>query len=93
MGVDPSKRSSLCGELGSRLMIDEWGYPDIGIAICDCPSAGHDMIFLDYRRCGPEGEPEVVHIDQEDDFAITFLAGDFEGFIRGLGKEVDDPYE
>ena len=29
------------------------------MAICDCPSAGHDMIFLDYRACGPQGEPAV----------------------------------
>ncbi|MDR3354580.1 MAG: SMI1/KNR4 family protein [Synergistaceae bacterium] len=87
MGVDPAKQMSLCGELGSRYMIGEWGYPDIGVAVCDCPSAGHDMIFLDYRRCGPEGEPEVIHIDQECDYAITYLAGDFESFILGLRQD------
>ena len=65
MGVDKDKIYSLCGQLGSRFMIEEWGYPDIGVAICDCPSAGHDMIFLDYRECGPQGEPKVVHVDQE----------------------------
>jgi hypothetical protein len=74
-------------------MIEEWGYPDIGVAVCDCPSAGHDMIFLDYRRCGPEGEPEVVHIDQEGDYRITYLAGDFETFIIGLSKEEDEDSE
>ena len=86
-GVDPSKAYSLTGELGSKFMIEEWGYPDIGIAICDCPSAGHDMIFLDYRDCGPDGEPEVVHIDQEGDYEITYVADDFESFIRGLVSE------
>jgi tetratricopeptide (TPR) repeat protein len=91
LGVDPSKRESLLGEFGSRFMIEEWGYPDIGVAVCDCPSAGHDMIFLDYRGCGPEGEPEVVHIDQEVDFEITYMAHDFESFILGLGKETDEP--
>lgn len=75
---------ALCGEIGSQFMIDEWGYPAIGVAICDCPSAGHDMVFLDYRECGPLGEPKVVHIDQESDFKITPLADNFEDFIRGL---------
>ena len=70
-------------------MIEEWGYPDIGIAICDCPSAGHDMVFLDYRECGPHGEPGVVHIDQEDDYLITPLADTFEEFVRGLVDEED----
>jgi hypothetical protein len=47
-------------------------------------SAGHDMIFLDYSDCGPEGEPCVVHIDQESDYEITYLADDFASFVRGL---------
>lgn len=90
MGVDRSKSNSLCGSTGSRFMIDEWQYPDIGIAVCDCPSAGHDMIFLDYRECGPKGEPKVVHIDNEIDNKITFLADNFEAFIRGLTNFDDD---
>ena len=48
MGIDKDKPYSLCGEMGSRFWIEEWGYPNIGIAICTTPSAGHDMIFLDY---------------------------------------------
>ena len=84
MGIGREKAYSLGGDFGSRFWIETWGYPDIGIAICNCPSAGHDMVFLDYRACGPEGEPAVVHIDQEDDYRITPLADDFEGFICGL---------
>lgn len=86
-GIGRKKSCSLCGELGSQFMIDEWGYPTIGVAICDCPSAGHDMIFLDYRACGPQGEPAVVHVDQENDYKITHLADSFEEFIRGLEHE------
>jgi hypothetical protein len=72
---------SLCGTAGSAFWVDEWGYPDIGVYIADCPSAGHDMIALDYRA---PGEPTVVHVDEEWDYAITTLAPDFETFLTGL---------
>lgn len=72
---------SLCGELGSAFWIREWGYPDIGIYFADCPSAGHDMIALDYRSAG---EPRVVHVDQEVGYRITPLAPDFAIFLDGL---------
>ena len=68
-------------------MQEEWGYPEIGICVCNCPSAGHDMIMLDYRKSGNDGEPEVVHVDQERDYRITFLAKNFEEFTRGLVNE------
>ncbi|MDG1471549.1 MAG: SMI1/KNR4 family protein [Ascidiaceihabitans sp.] len=87
MGIGATKTYSLCGELGSQFMIAEWGYPSIGIYFGDCPSAGHDMICLDYRTCGPMGEPRVAYVDQEDDYKITHLADNFELFICGL---VDD---
>ncbi|WP_228384373.1 SMI1/KNR4 family protein [Chryseobacterium soli] len=87
MGIGREKTYSLCGELGSRFMMDEWGYPDTGVYIADCPSAGHDMVMLDYSKCGKEGEPEVVHVDQEDDYKKTFLAKNFETFIKGLKDE------
>eukprot|EP00466_Bigelowiella_natans_P017537 jgi/Bigna1/88541/estExt_fgenesh1_pg.C_330130 len=71
----------------------EWGYPKIGVAICDCPSGGHDMVVLDYRKCGRKMEkgfePSVVHIDQEFNFKRTFLAKDFATFIKGLKSEND----
>ena len=89
--IGRDKIYSLCGDLGSQFMIDEWGYPAIGIVICDCPSAGHDVVMLDYLHCGPQGEPEVIHVDQEDDYKITFLAKNFEEFILGLKN--DDEFE
>jgi hypothetical protein len=85
--IGTEKRSSLGGEAGSQFMIEEWGYPPIGIYFADCPSGGHDMICLDYRECGTAGEPQVVHVDQEFDYKITFVAPNFESFIRGLEPE------
>jgi hypothetical protein len=91
LGIGRQKTYSLLGGLGGVFMQQEWGYPDFGICICDCPSAGHDMVMLDYRECGPNGEPSVVHVDQEGDFRVTFLAEDFETFVRGLVSE--DEYD
>ncbi len=89
--IGGKKSRSLCGEFGSRFWVEEWGYPDIGVYFADCPSAGHDMVCLDYRACGPTGEPQVVHIDQEWDYNIVFVAESFEAFIRGL--EDDSAFE
>lgn len=70
---------------GSRRMILQGGFPEIGIFVGWTPTAGHDAIFLDYRECGPEGEPRVVYADAEDgESGIRILAPDFETFLRGL---------
>lgn len=85
--IGNEKPCSLCGEFGSRFWPQEWGYPEIGIYFADCPSAGHDMLCMDYRKCGADGEPQIVHIDQEWDYKIVFVAENFETFIRGLEDE------
>lgn len=92
-GVDKSKPYSLLGDKGSRFWIEQWGYPDIGIVVAETMTAGHDMIFLDYRVCGPSGEPTVVHVNQEIDYEITQLAQNFTQFINGLISEDELPEE
>lgn len=89
--IGREKSCSLCGKCGSRFWIEEWGYPPIGVYFADCPSAGHDMLCLDYREGGPQGEPRVVHVDQEWDYKITLVAENFESFIKGL--EADEAFE
>jgi len=68
-------------------MIEEWGYPEIGICFASTPNAGHEMYMLDYRECGKAGIPKVVHVDQEGDYEITPIADTFEDFIKGLVTE------
>ena len=90
MGIDPSVEFSLLGELGTKYMVGECGYPDIGVVICPV-SGNRDLIFLDYRHCGPEGEPEVALVDRDWNNEIIFLADNFESFIRGLTKGDNPP--
>ena len=84
LAIGRTAPNSLRGEAGQELWVEDWGYPLLGVYVADCPSAGHDMIALDYRACGPEGEPSVVHVDQDNDFAVTPLAPTFADFVRGL---------
>jgi hypothetical protein len=69
---------------GSKFWITEWGYPPIGVYFAETASGGHDMIALDYRACGPHGEPQVVNVEQDGD--ITDMAPNFEMFVRGLTR-------
>lgn len=68
--------------LGSAEMIAEWGYPEIGVVICDTPSAGHDTVMLDYSESGVTGEPSVVYIDE--DRVPNRIARSFEEFLANL---------
>jgi hypothetical protein len=69
---------------GSQYWIQR-GYPPIGVYFAGTEAAGHNMVCLDYRTCGPEGEPQVVLVTEETGYGIDVLAANFEAFIRGLG--------
>jgi hypothetical protein len=68
--------------MGSVQMIREWEYPNIGVVICDTPSAGQDTVMLDYSDCGPEGEPAVAYVDE--DRIPRRVADNFEAFLSQL---------
>jgi hypothetical protein len=76
---------------GSRHLIREWGYPDIGVVICDTPSGGHDTVMLDYSASGPAEEPSVVYIDE--DRVPRQLARSFSEFVEELRPCDDFPVE
>ena len=89
-GIDRDKKYSLLGEMGNEYWISKVKYPPIGIVVADTISGGHDMIFLDYRECGPTGEPKVVRVDQECDYSITLLADNFGDFIKNLYISIEE---
>lgn len=82
-----SGRNGIDADLGSRYMIEEWGYPDVGVVIGYTPSAGHEAVMLDYSQCGEQGEPRVIYVDTETadgEPHIVVLASDFAAFVRGF---------
>ena len=89
-GIDRDKKNSIFGEFGNEFWISKWEYPPIGVVVADTISGGHDMIFLDYRECGPTGDPKVVQVDQEGDYSITLLADSFGDFIKQLYISIED---
>ena len=89
-GIDRDKKYSLFGEFGNEFWTSKCKYPPIGVVIANTISGGHDMIFLDYRECGPTGEPKVVRVDQEGDYSITLLADNFGDFIKQLYLSIEE---
>lgn len=88
LGIGNKKANSLFGEFGNEFWFKEWEYPqNIGIIIADTESGGHDMIYLDYRECGKEGEPKVSVCFQESNYKVRVLANNFEEFISMLITE------
>ncbi|WP_077489824.1 SMI1/KNR4 family protein [Sinomonas mesophila] len=67
---------------GSADLIREWGYPDLGVVVCDTPSRGHDTVMLDYTECGKDGEPRVVYVDE--DRVPRVIASSFSDFLQTL---------
>ncbi|HEY1405077.1 MAG TPA: SMI1/KNR4 family protein [Spirochaetota bacterium] len=82
-------------DTGSDYMIKEWGYPPVGIAFGQCPSAGHETVMFDYSECGKDGEPAVIYVDMESDTLRKGLriADNFESFLSQLTDESDYPDE
>ena len=77
------------GAFGSKYLVAEWGYPELGVVIFDTPAAGPDCVMLDYRRCDAAGEPGVVYIDE--DRTVVALAATFTLFVEGLVEKTGLP--
>ena len=65
--------------------MNEWEYPDIGIPFGETQTAGHDMYFMDFRDLDHNGEPAIVHVENEgdpEDIRITKVADNFKAFLE-----------
>ncbi|MBB5807593.1 hypothetical protein F4560_007361 [Saccharothrix ecbatanensis] len=66
--------------LHTPYLVREWGLPERVVLLT---GDGHWWIALDYRVCGPAGEPSVVWLDAEMDEDLT-LAPSFQSFVEAL---------
>lgn len=64
--------------------INEWEYPNIGIPFGETQSAGLDMYFMDFSVVDANGEPRIVHIDNEADNSIDVVADNLEDFLTKI---------
>ena len=77
------------GEFGSDYLIAEWGYPNIGLVVGQCPSAGHDVVMLDYSDVGADSrQPSIAYVDE--DRIPRRVASSFEEFIELLEEEPEE---
>lgn len=66
--------------LDTPYLVEEWGLPSPIVLLT---GDGHTWIGLDYRGCGPRGEPSVSWFDADHETELL-LAPDFRSFVEGL---------
>lgn len=66
--------------LDTPYLVAEWELPSPIVLLS---GDGHWWIALDYRECGPRGEPSVTWFDAEDESELA-LAADFRSFVQAL---------
>ncbi len=83
-GLDPDHHESITAL--TETARGGWAVPE-GLFPLD--GDGHWWLCLDYRRCGPEGEPVVTHIDTEYE-SETRVADSFQDLLSGLFFDAGD---
>ncbi len=72
-----------------KYLIEDWGYPNIGIYFAWTESAGHEALLINYRDCIEKGVPSIWLLDQEGEYG-RFLAKDFDEFLNQIYFEKFD---
>ncbi|MEU4098832.1 SMI1/KNR4 family protein [Streptomyces sp. NPDC026673] len=81
MGI--GRREGMLSLLDTPYLVAEWQLPSPIVLLC---GDGHYWIGLDYRTCGPDGEPSVTWFDAELGTELA-LAGTFRAFVEGLTSD------
>lgn len=76
----------LDGEVGSLFMAEEYEYP---AGLLWLAGDAHTNVVLDYRSCGPQGEPAVAWYDAEFGTPPIHLANTFAEFL-GMLRECSE---
>ena len=71
--------------LDTPYLVQEWGLPSPLVLLS---GDGHCWVALDYRACGPAGEPSVTWFDTELETEAP-LAPDFRSFVEALVPAAD----
>lgn len=82
-GVHPIDSDGLTQQ--TALAREEWELPE---GLIPLGGDGHTWCCLDYRACGPEGEPSLTHVDLEGELEFA-LAPSFAEFISKLFRDPD----
>ncbi|MFF7204145.1 SMI1/KNR4 family protein [Streptomyces sp. NPDC008141] len=83
MGI--GRREGMMSLLDTPYLIQEWQMPSPIVLIS---GDGHCWTGLDYRICGPEGEPSVTWFDNDSNTELA-LADDLRSFIENLTSSTD----
>lgn len=79
-GIGPAGQAETITLLDTPYLVQEWELPSPVILLS---GEGHYWLALDFRTCGPAGQPPVVWLDSEMEHELT-LAPNFRAFVERL---------
>ncbi len=88
-GLGPAGLPEVTTLLDTPYLVQEWDLPSPVLLLS---GQGHYWVALDYRTCGPTGEPSVTWIHNEMEHELP-LAPDFRTFVERLTPDSSYPLD